>query len=132
MSRMGVKDTQPDEAVRDKLRSQYGHDARALIAISQTVAVNFATIAAANDYWQDREKGGKDMTVPLRPAPPLEVVQWLNVAEPLTLDYLLGRVILIEAFQMLCPGCVSHGLPQATRVRETFSEKDVVVIGLHS
>jgi len=33
---------------------------------------------------------------------------------------------------MLCPGCVSHGLPQAKRVRETFSDKDVAVIGLHS
>lgn len=33
---------------------------------------------------------------------------------------------------MLCPGCVNHGLPQAGRIRETFSEKDVAVIGLHS
>lgn len=32
----------------------------------------------------------------------------------------------------LCPGCVSHGLPQATRIHETFSREDVVVLGLHS
>lgn len=72
------------------------------------------------------------MTVSLRPAPALHVARWLNAAEPLSLDELRGRVVLIEAFQMLCPGCVSHGLPQAQRVRETFREEDVAVIGLHS
>ncbi len=33
---------------------------------------------------------------------------------------------------MLCPGCVSHGLPQATRIHETFSRDDVIVLGMHS
>ena len=68
----------------------------------------------------------------LRPAPPISAAQWLNAAEPLSMDKLRGRIVVIEAFQMLCPGCVSHGLPQAGRVRETFSETDVAVIGLHS
>jgi len=72
------------------------------------------------------------MTVSLRPAPAIHAARWLNAAEPLTLERLRGRVVLIEAFQMLCPGCVSHGLPQAQRVRETFGETDVAVIGLHS
>ncbi|MBI1338781.1 redoxin domain-containing protein [bacterium] len=72
------------------------------------------------------------MTAQLRPAPALHVARWLNAAESLSLDRLRGRVVLIEAFQMLCPGCVSHGLPQAQRVRETFREADVAVIGLHS
>jgi hypothetical protein len=40
-------------------------------------------------------------------------------------------VIALEAFQMLCPGCVSHGLPQATRLAQTFGD-DLTVIGLHS
>ncbi len=59
------------------------------------------------------------MTRPL-PAPPLAIAHWLNTPAPITLDGLRGRVVLIEAFQMLCPGCVSHGLPQARRVQETF------------
>ena len=67
-----------------------------------------------------------------QPAPELKVTRWLNTPEPLSLDSLQGRVVLIEAFQMLCPGCVSHGLPQAKRVSETFSRDDVVVLGLHS
>jgi hypothetical protein len=33
---------------------------------------------------------------------------------------------------MLCPGCVSHGIPQAQRVRATFPPSRVAVIGLHT
>lgn len=72
------------------------------------------------------------MSVHLQTAPPLEVAQWLNVTEPPTLDRLRGKVVMIEAFQMLCPGCVSHGLPQAAQVWKTFSGDDVQVLGLHS
>ncbi len=48
------------------------------------------------------------MSVHLQTAPPLEVAQWLNVTEPPSLDRLRGKVVMIEAFQMLCPGCVSQ------------------------
>ncbi|MEP3347383.1 MAG: redoxin domain-containing protein [Litoreibacter sp.] len=65
-------------------------------------------------------------------APELQVMQWFNTPEPITLSDLRGKVVVIEAFQMLCPGCVSHGLPQAMRISETFSQDDVVVIGLHT
>lgn len=65
-------------------------------------------------------------------APPLQVSQWLYVPTPLTLESLRGRVVLLEAFQMLCPACVSHSLPQARKVRQLFAEKDVTVIGLHT
>ena len=43
-----------------------------------------------------------------------------------------GRVVVLHAFQMLCPGCVQHGLPQASRIRSAFSAHDVAVIGLHT
>jgi len=68
----------------------------------------------------------------LRPAKPLETTLWLNTPSPITLDALRGKVVLLEAFQMLCPGCVSHSLPQAMRARAVFSEEDVAVIGLHT
>jgi hypothetical protein len=67
----------------------------------------------------------------IRPAPPIAASRWFNTDEPLTLEAVSGRVVVIEAFQMLCPGCVSHGLPQAGRVFETFSREDVAVLGLH-
>lgn len=51
MSRLIIKVTQPDAAVREKLRPVYASDAAMLIAVGQTVAIEFATIAAANNYW---------------------------------------------------------------------------------
>lgn len=65
-------------------------------------------------------------------APPLEISHWLPAEAATTLADLRGRVVVIEAFQMLCPGCVSHGLPQASRIHDTFSRDDVVVLGVHS
>lgn len=65
-------------------------------------------------------------------APELQIDQWLNVDGDIALEDLRGRIVLIEAFQMLCPGCVAHGLPQAARVAHTFSGNDVQVLGLHS
>ncbi|SDC98629.1 Peroxiredoxin [Cupriavidus sp. YR651] len=65
------------------------------------------------------------------PAPELHVTEWLNTPQPITLRDLRGKVVVIHAFQMLCPGCVSHGIPQAERIRRTFRD-DVAVIGLHS
>ncbi|MEO6988275.1 MAG: redoxin domain-containing protein [Aquihabitans sp.] len=66
-----------------------------------------------------------------RMAPELDVSQWLN-SDGLTLSSLRGRVVLLEAFQMLCPACVSHSLPQAQRVQKLFSSDDLAVIGIHT
>ncbi|MDC8000557.1 hexameric tyrosine-coordinated heme protein [Aequorivita todarodis] len=52
MARLNIKFTQPDAAVREKLRPIYAEDAAMLIAIGQVVATEFATIAAANNYWK--------------------------------------------------------------------------------
>ena len=53
MARVAIKMTQPDAAVREKLRPEYAQDSAALIASSQVVATHFATVAAANGYWID-------------------------------------------------------------------------------
>lgn len=65
-------------------------------------------------------------------APELQVAQWFNSPEPVTLASLRGKVVVIEAFQMLCPGCVAHGLPQVQKLRRVFPEEHVVVLGLHT
>lgn len=65
-------------------------------------------------------------------APPLQASQWLNSPKPVTLDGLHGRVVVLHTFQMLCPGCVSHGLPQAVRIQRAFPQHQVAVIGLHT
>lgn len=52
MARMGVKYTQPSAEVRDQLRADYANNADSLTAASQVVAINFQTVAAANNYWR--------------------------------------------------------------------------------
>ena len=37
------------------------------------------------------------------PAPELAVSEWFNTPVPLTLEALRGRVVLLHAFQLLCP-----------------------------
>ncbi len=68
----------------------------------------------------------------LQKALELQVDQWMNTKADITLDNCLGKVVLIEAFQMLCPGCVEHGLPQAQKAYQLFSPDDLVVLGLHT
>ncbi|MGD9541256.1 peroxiredoxin family protein [Methylocystis sp.] len=65
-------------------------------------------------------------------APELAVSQWFNTPAPITLASLRGRVVMLHAFQMLCPGCVAHGTPQAQRADALFRNSDLAVIGLHT
>jgi peroxiredoxin len=64
--------------------------------------------------------------------PELQVSQWFNTDKDVTLASLHGKVVVIEAFQMLCPGCVSHGIPLAKKVAATFPSEKVAVLGLHT
>ncbi len=67
-------------------------------------------------------------------APELIISEWINTKKPLTIENQVkkNKVIVIYAFQMLCPGCVSHSIPQSKIVHEFFADKGVVVIGLHT
>ena len=65
------------------------------------------------------------------PAPPLAVDRWFN-SDGESLADLRGRVVVLHAFQMLCPGCVLHGTPLAQRLHETFRNDGVTVVGLHT
>ena len=64
--------------------------------------------------------------------PELSTSGWINTEKPLTLASLKGKVVVVSAFQMLCPGCIEHGLPQAKRLAQKFNVAEVVVIGLHT
>jgi hypothetical protein len=65
-------------------------------------------------------------------APELAVQQWFNTDRPLGLAALRGRVVVLVAFQVLCPNSVAGAVPQARRIHEAFEPKDVAVIGLHA
>ena len=66
------------------------------------------------------------------PAPELMTSQWFNCDQPQSLVEHHGKVVVVVAFQMLCPGCVSHSLPQAQQVDDMFPDDKVSVLGLHS
>jgi hypothetical protein len=52
LARSSIKATQPDADVRKALRPNYANNASDLIAVAQVIATEFATIAAANEYWR--------------------------------------------------------------------------------
>ena len=73
-----------------------------------------------------------DMKSTAEMAPELNISMWINSSEPLTLASLRGRPVLIHAFQMLCPGCVAHAIPQTEKAFRLFHDTDLAVIGLHT
>jgi hypothetical protein len=72
------------------------------------------------------------MTTSLSLAPELQVQTWFNADHPISMSALRDRVVVLVAFQALCPQSVSCGIPQAQRIFETFAPSDVTVIGLHA
>lgn len=65
-------------------------------------------------------------------APAWQTTAWLNTPKPLDLTQLRGKVVVLHAFQMLCPGCVTNAIPQARRAADLFADAPVAVIGLHT
>ncbi|MFN2335066.1 MAG: TlpA family protein disulfide reductase [Wenzhouxiangellaceae bacterium] len=66
------------------------------------------------------------------PPPEWSIEQWINTDRSLEPDGFEGRVVMIHAFQMLCPGCVQHAVPQAERVHRSQAGDELIVIGLHT
>ena len=54
LARKTIAAIQTDEEVRKGLRPMYANDPDSLTAAGHVVAVEFSTVAAANDYWRDR------------------------------------------------------------------------------
>ena len=52
LSRKGVGYIQQDPDIKAKLREDYAHNADSLTFASQVIAINFQTVAAANNYWK--------------------------------------------------------------------------------
>lgn len=59
----------------------------------------------------------------------LDVDMWLG-GPSTNISLELGRPILIEIFQVNCPGCFTHGIPEVLEVREKYSDTPLLVWGL--
>jgi peroxiredoxin len=65
-------------------------------------------------------------------APAWEVSEWLNSDTPIAQKDLVGRVVVLGAFQLLCPGCVQQSIPQWRDVHALFASAGVFMLGLHT
>lgn len=52
IARKTIATLQPDPDVRSELRSDYDSDSAKLMQAGHVVAIEFQTIAAANNYWR--------------------------------------------------------------------------------
>ena len=62
--------------------------------------------------------------------PEIEASRWYN-GDKTSLKGLKGKVVVVPIFQILCPGSVKYGLPQAMRLKQAFRASEVAVVGLH-
>ena len=62
-------------------------------------------------------------------APLLSLSDWVQ-GEPVNFDQLSGRVVLVEVFQVNCPGCFLYALPQAVDLYQRYSDHGLSVLGV--
>jgi thiol-disulfide isomerase/thioredoxin len=62
------------------------------------------------------------------PATDLKVSEWVQ-GGPISLKDNLGKVIVVEVFQVNCPGCFIYGIPEAIDIYNKY-KNNVVVLGL--
>ena len=63
------------------------------------------------------------------PAPDIRVDAWVQ-GEPVNFSTLRGRVVLVEVFQVNCPGCFVHALPEVLHLYRNYHHRGLEVIGL--
>ena len=53
LARKSIGEMQSDSAVKKEVRAEYSRDGETLIQAAGVIAIEFATIAAANNYWRE-------------------------------------------------------------------------------
>jgi thiol-disulfide isomerase/thioredoxin len=62
-------------------------------------------------------------------APLLAVSEWVQGA-PVNFDQLWGRVVLVEVFQVNCPGCFLYALPEAVELHRKYGDAGLTILGV--
>jgi thiol-disulfide isomerase/thioredoxin len=62
-------------------------------------------------------------------APNLAVSTWVQ-GKPTNIEEERGNVVLVEVFQVNCPGCFLYGIPEAIEIYRKYRDNGVTVIGL--
>ena len=62
-------------------------------------------------------------------APNLKVSKWVQ-GLPTNIDKEKDRVVLVEVFQVNCPGCFLYGIPEAINIYKKYQKDGVTVLGI--
>ncbi len=62
-------------------------------------------------------------------APNVEVSTWVQ-GKPTNIDKEKGNVVLVEVFQVNCPGCFLHAIPEAIDIYRKYSDRGLTVFGV--
>lgn len=62
-------------------------------------------------------------------APNLKVSKWVQ-GLPTNLDKEKDKVVLVEVFQVNCPGCFLYGIPEAIEIYNKFHKEGLTVLGV--
>lgn len=62
-------------------------------------------------------------------APDLQLQTWLQ-GEASNISDHLGKVILVQVFQVNCTGCFVHAFPEIIRLHSLFENEDFIVLGV--
>lgn len=62
-------------------------------------------------------------------APNLKVSEWVQ-GKPTNIDKEINNVILVEVFQVNCPGCFMYGIPDAIEIYRKYNNRNVTVLGI--
>lgn len=63
------------------------------------------------------------------PAVDLDIEEWIN-GKATNISNERGKPILIKVFQVNCPGCFTHGIPEVLDIINKFSDSPLLVWGL--
>lgn len=62
-------------------------------------------------------------------APNLEVSTWVQ-GKPTNIDKESGNVVVVEVFQVNCPGCFLYSIPEVIDIYRRYRDKGLTVLGL--
>lgn len=63
------------------------------------------------------------------PAIDLDIEEWM-LGPSTNISNELGKPILIKVFQVNCPGCFTHGIPEVLEIRAKFIDSPLLIWGL--